>query len=167
MVLRLMTWSVVTSLWLGGCSKQPSTEAPQKPATSAGQSSSWTECLGLWKGGNQPAAVEKFLALNWDAPDLFSASSPLRYSEAEIVGLPAATREQVMKEAMTEIQTLKALAAQVQELRKQALAQKDQAKADQCVQCLQRCGARLEQPSSMKILQLVGTAIKKMAAREP
>jgi hypothetical protein len=154
-------------LWLSACSQKSPSESPQKTGNAAGQSSAWVECLGLWNGGNTSGAVDKFLALDWDAPGLFSSSSPLHYSEAEIVAMSETQREQVMKQALADIQVLKAMAARVQEIRKQALAQKDQAKADQCVQCLQRCGTRLEQPSSMKLLQLVGTSLKKMAAREP
>lgn len=164
---RVSAWAMAGCLWLSACSQKPSSESPLKTSDAATQPAAWEECLGLWTGGNQPAAVEKFLAMDWDAPGLFSSSSPLHYSEAEIVAMSEATRGQVMKQAAAEIQVLKSLAARVQEIRKQALAQKDQAKADQCVQCLQRCGARLEQPSSMRILQLVGTAVRKLAAREP
>ncbi len=155
--------TAISLLWMGGCSKKaPGSTALQPGAVS--QPTPLENCIALWSSGQPEAAMEKFVALDWNATTLFSAGSPLHYSEAEFVALPAAAREQAMIRILAEAQQLKALARRVADTGRQTLAQGDRTRADQCAGSLQRCGARLDQPKSLQLLRQMGIAVKKMAA---
>jgi hypothetical protein len=152
-------------LWLCGCGKHDSAQ-PQGPSVGGGGSGSPTALetsLTLWTAGNQEAALEKFLAVDFSKTRLFSTGAPLAYSETDFVQLPEAARAKVGELALKDLSTLKALARAVADKAKAAASAGDAAKAERWLGQLKRCGEALDQPSRLKIAQLVGKALVKLA----
>ena len=104
------------------------------------------------------------MKLDFTQGRLFSAGNVMSYTESQFVALPASAREAMSKPMMADLATIKALARRVQETGKEAQTKGDATIASLCRQQLEKFGDSLSQPSSLLIVQLVGKAVKKMAA---
>jgi hypothetical protein len=110
------------------------------------------------------AAVEAFLELNLAQGKLFSQGSALSYSESEFVNLPSAAREKLGQQATADVARVKQLATEVRSRRNAARTAGDTALAERCNTQLATLGERLEGPDNLKLTQLVGRAVLRMAS---
>jgi hypothetical protein len=147
------------ALAIAGCGKK------QVAAGASGSATPLEQVLASWQQGDQAGAVQRFLKADWKSGPIFAPGSPLNHRESELPGLSPAAQEKLMKEVVAQLSDLKALAKAVRD-QGQAAAGTDPAQARLCFIKLNECGAALDQPEGMKIVQLVGRAFRKMAAAE-
>ena len=114
---------------------------------------------------NQDAAVEKLLALDLTQPKLFSPDTPLSCSEAEFSRLAPAVAAEAIKQASADLQILKQLARELKTRRDEAKTSGNSALAERYQSRLLQLAARLQGPEHLKLTQLVGSGISKMAAQ--
>ena len=114
---------------------------------------------------NQDAAVEKLLALDLTQPKLFSPDTPLSCSEAEFSRLAPAVAAEAIKQASADLQILKQLARELKTRRDEAKTSGNSALAERYQSRLLQLAARLQGPENLKLTQLVGSGISKMAAQ--
>jgi hypothetical protein len=144
---------------LVGCN--PSGESTDQSASSS-RAASFESCLELIHSDTN-AAVEAFLDLDLSKAKLFSPAAAMSYSESEFVKLPAAAREKLGQQAITEAELVKRLATEVRSWRNAARASGDTALAERCSAQLAKLGERLEGSDNLKLTQLVGKAVSRMA----
>ena len=147
------------TLALAACDKINSASGTATTLTSLEQS------LITWKRGDQDRAVQQFLETKWDSRPIFTAGTPLSYRESELQGMSQTELQNLLGEVMVELSQVKRLAAAVQE-KGIAAAKTDPAFAQRCSTQLNQCGKALNRPKAMKIVQLTGQSIGKMAALE-
>jgi len=160
-VASLVTMALAATLAaaLVGCGKQ------QTPAGATGKPAPLDQVLASWQQGDQAGAIQRFLETDWKSSSAIGARSPLSHRESELPGMSAAARDKLAKEVMAQLSDLKALARAVRD-QGQAAAGTDPAQARRCFAKLEECGAALDKPEGMKIVQLVGQALRKMAAAQ-
>ena len=152
------------------CKPRPKIEtqpSPAGPPQTAGQTSALTNlssCLSEMER-SQDAAVEKFLGLDLTQPKLFSPDTPLSYSEAEFSRLAPAVAAEAIKQASADLQILKQLARELKTRRDEAKTSGNSALAERYQSRLLQLAARLQGPENLKLTQLVGSGISKMAAQ--
>ena len=132
------------------------------PSATVGRATGFESCLELIDH-DVNAAVKAFLDLDLSQGELFSPGSALSYSESDFVKLPAAAREKLGQQAITEVEPIKRLATEVRSRRNAAKAAGDTMLAGKCTAQLARLGERLEGPDNLKLTQLVGKAVGRMA----
>jgi len=151
-----------------GCSQKE--DAPESPADSV-QSDMKTDdpgntanepavklitfdhVLQLYAGGQQDKAVDLFLKIQWDQPDIFAQDSVFQISEAEFVGSPRSEQEQISQKASNVSKEVKALA-------KYTIQQaKEQGGYEPTRNALIACGKRLSQDDQLLLIQMVGKAV--------
>ena len=114
---------------------------------------------------DQDAAVEKFLALDLTQVKLFSPDTPLAYSEAEFSALKPAVAAETIKRVSADLHLVKMLARELKTRRDQARTSGDTTLADRYHTKLLQLGSRLQGPENLKLTQLVGAGINKLAAQ--
>jgi CRP-like cAMP-binding protein len=112
---------------------------------------------------NPTTGVDAFMALDVSAGKLFTPGSALGYSETEFIKLSRAVMEQTSQRALDDLARIKTLAREVKTRGDAARAQGDNSAADRYTAQLQKLGQRLGGPDQLKITQLVGQAIVKLA----
>ena len=155
-----------TLTWLAGCGDQSASKTTPKEGSTAvgGKASPLEESLARWRGGDQAGAIQRFLETDWKTGEPnFAPNSPLSLREKGVLTMSAAERERLMGEVMVQLKDLKQLAVAVRE-KGTAAAAADPALAQRCFAKLDECGAALDQPEALKILQLTAQAIRKMGA---
>jgi len=155
-----------TLIGLAGCGDQSASKTPPTEGATAGgeKPTPLEESLARWRAGDQAGAIQQFLETDWKKSEPnFAPNSPLGLREKDLLTLSAAERERLVGEAMVQLKDLKQLATAVRE-RGTAAAATDPALARRCLAKLDQCGAALDQPEALKILQLTAQAIRKMAA---
>ncbi len=163
------TLTVVTMLViaLAGCGRRtgPST-SPSGSASSATRPAVAEPVLSAWQQGDSAGAIRRFLEADWKARPLFAPGSPLSLTEDQFQSLSAADREAKGAATMAQLDAFKKLARAVAEAGQQAHASGDTAQARKDFVALRQCGEALSSPESMRIVQLVGQALTKMADAE-
>jgi hypothetical protein len=158
--------TVAVLVLLAGCSKSNTTSPRSGTGTGEKQeSSALTDCVALWSAGNQEAAIEKFLAIDWNDALLFPSGTPLAYAERDLASLSENQLRQDMGEIESIAKALKEMSLRIKQLGEEARAAGNSTEAETCFNSLGKCGTALDQPNRLKILQLVGKAIKKMAGQ--
>lgn len=155
-----------TLAWLAGCGDQSASKTmPKEGATAVGgKATPLEESLARWRAGDQAGAIQRFLEIDWNkSKPAFAPNSPLSLREKDLLTMSAAERERLVGEAMVQLKDLKQLAAAVRE-KGTSSAVADPALAQRCHAKLDECGAALDQPEALKILQLTAQAIGKMGA---
>ena len=163
---KLLVMAFTASL-IGGCgqSQQPqSAKAP--PSAPSGEQTALEQSLSAWTSGDKAGAVSQFLQIDWTKGKPFSSGSVLHYTEAEFAALPPDTRTKLAGQMTADIAALKELARQVSQQGREATAKGDKAEGAKYFNAINQCGERLEQPDCLLLLQQVGKAFKKLAAKE-
>ena len=160
------------SILLAGCGRNrdsssvpepsPKTEIRPSPAGAAVAQ----PALTAWQQGDKSAAISSFVGADWSARPLFAPGSVLNLSEAQFKALPAADRETKSNEMLSQLASLKQLAAAVAQAGRDADSKGDTAQAQKYFRSLQQCGAALDDPQCLLIVQKVGKAVKEMADKE-
>lgn len=152
----------VTLVACAGCGRKQaagtSDKSPSAPGTASAQ-----PALDLWMAGDTAAATEQFLQADFRQGPLFTAASPLRLSETELLSLPVSERQAKIEQVMRQTGELRKLAGHIAKSGQEAVGRKDIATARQHFEKLQQFGAALEQANPPKITQLAAQAIKKQA----
>ena len=145
---------------LAGSSCKPRPTA--KPDQNSGPTKVETCLVAINNDTN--SAIEQFLEADLTQGKLFSRENPLSYSEADFAKLDRSSRDKVFQKATSELTAAKKLARAVKERRDHARSSGDTALATKCNAQLSEFAERLQGPENLKLTQLVGAAIKKMAA---
>jgi len=161
----------LAGLLAAGCDRGQQTQAGSTQAATAASLSStnqtqFEKCLSSWSAGNQDAAIQSVLDLNLRDSKLFSPGSALALSEAQFIALPPAARESLSPPMLADLASIKGLCRRLQEEGREAKARGDAAKATKCFGQIKLLGEQLDQPSVVLVGQLVGKALKKLAAKE-
>lgn len=154
----LLTFAI--AVLLAGCGQRASSPPRPTPTTPL------EVALASWHDGDQEAALQRFLETDWTTPPLFTPGSPLALKESDLRGLSQAQLKSDMEYVMAQLADLKRLAAAVRDTASAAEAT-DPAFAKRCRAQLYQCGAALDRPDRLKIVQLVGRAVRQMPAPTP
>lgn len=158
-------WVVAAGLTLGAVPRgEAAASGPVRVAASTA-SSGVEEVLRLWNAGKKDEALEGFLRVDFARRPLFPKGSPLGYSEKDFMALPRAVNEKMHAQILEEVRTMKGLAVHVKEAAAAARARGDGVRSEACLTQLKKFGAALEHPDSLALLQMVGKAFTKLAAR--
>ena len=164
-----ITVIMAATILIAGCGKKsPSSSATPPPAQADAASSSPAAqpALTAWQQGDKAAAVSSFLAADWSARPLFAADSPLSLSESQFKALSDADRQTKSSAMMSQLDSLKQLAAAVAQAGRDAASKGDTAQAKKYFTSLKQCGTALSSPGCLQIVQLVGKAFDKLSDKE-
>jgi hypothetical protein len=153
---------LTVSLLLAGCGKK-TTPPSSNPSTAAPVTES---AMTAWQQGDTPKAVSSFVETDWSSRPLFAASSTLSLTEYQFKALSDAERQAKSAEMMSQLGSVKKLAAAVAQAGRDAAAKGDTAQARKYFTSLKECGTALESPDCLSLVQLVGKAFKKLADTE-
>lgn len=123
------------------------------------------EPLSLWKQGDKPAAVRRFVATDWSAGRLFPADSVLSLGEKDFAALSATEREAKGAEMHAVIEDLRNLARAVEDSGVDAASAQDPRQARACFESLRNFGRALDAPQGLLLVRMVGQSIEKKAAK--
>lgn len=119
-----------------------------------------------WQKGDKSGAIGRFVEADWSARPLFEPGAAMSLSEEQFQKLSVAEIDAKMKEVLPQINTLRQIAQGVMEAGKEAAKLGDRAKAKKHFTAVKQCGEAIEKDNTLKIVQLVGKAIAKMADAE-
>ncbi len=151
-----------------GCGeKNPAHSGPDRNQSSPATASATPleEALSQWQTGNHAGAVQRFIEIDWKSAPAIRAGSTLSRKESDLPGMPAPEREKLVADVIAQLNVLRELAGAVRD-HGVATAATDQELSRRCWSKLDECGAALDRPEGLKILQLTAQAIRKMAAKE-
>lgn len=131
------------------------------------QPAGFDEVLQLWRTGKKDEALRHFALVDFARRPLFPTGSPLAYSEKEFVALPRAVNEKLHAQILEEVRPMKGFALYVKEAAAAAAQRGDKTRADLYLGQLKKCGAALEHPDSLALLQAVGKAFGRLASEAP
>ena len=161
----LLAMALTASL-MAGCRQNNQTQSAKAPLPApSGERTALEQSISAWTSGDKAGAVTQFLQIDWTKGKPFSTGSVLHYSEAEFAALPPGTRTK-LDEKMGDITALKELCKQVGQQGRDAAAKGDKAEAAKYFNAINQCGERLDRPDCLVLLQQVGKALKKLAAKE-
>jgi hypothetical protein len=153
---------LTVSLLLTGCGKKA---GPPSSASSAAAPVAQPS-MTAWQQGDKSAAISSFVETDWSSGPLFAANSTLSLSEDQFKALSNADRQTKSGEMMSQLDSLKKLAAAVAQAGRDAASRGDTAQARKYFSSLKQCGTALDNADRLRIVQLVGQALKKMADAE-
>ncbi len=117
--------------------------------------------LALWRQGDKSTAIDQFVKIDWNSKPVLSAKSPLAAKEKDLPAMSAAGREKLMGEVMPLLKDVKQLASAV---KAKADAAQDVALRKDYLMAVDKCGLALDTQDALKIVQLTGKSLRKMAA---
>jgi len=150
------------SLLLAGCGKK----ANAPTASSSSPAAVAQPALTAWQQGDQSAAISSFVATDWSSRPLFPPNSPLSLSEDQFKALSNGERQSKSAEMMPQVDSLKRLAAAVAQAGREAASKGDTVLARKHFNSLKQCGAALNSPDGLRLVQLVGQGLQKLADAE-
>jgi hypothetical protein len=164
--IEFRQWSALLlaalTLWLAsGCGQG---SAPK--ATLKGPTTPLEQTISLWSSGSTNQALDAFLKLDFSQQGLFSTGSVLGCSESEFAALPQKARDESSKQMMEDLRALKELCNRVAQKGREFKAKGDATNAQQCFKQVEKCGESLEKPNRLKVEQLIGKSVKKLAGKE-
>jgi hypothetical protein len=122
--------------------------------------------MAAWEQGDYSGAIARFVETDWNANPLFASDCALSLSEGQFQALSAAERRAKTDEMMSQLNSLKQLGAAVAKAGREAASKGDSVLARKHFTSLQQCGAALERPERLKLAQLVGQALRRLADPE-
>jgi hypothetical protein len=120
------------------------------------------QALARWKQGDKGGAVEQFLNIDWKATPVVSPNSPLAKKEKDLPTMSESARQKLMQEVMPWLQDLKQLAGAVRD-KASSEEPKNPTAARAYLAKIAECGAALDKPEALRIVQLTAQALRKMA----
>jgi hypothetical protein len=163
MKTSIISAAIAASLLLAGCGKQPASPY-SKPQPAAAPVVPPT--VDTWLHGDKSAAISSFAQADWTGRPLFAPGSGLSLSEDQFKRLSAAERQAASTEILPQLDALKWLAAAVAQAGRDAAAKGDAAQARKYFTSLQLCGAALQSPDCLGLVQVVGKSLKKLGDSE-
>ena len=165
MKYAIITGVMAVTILMAGCGKKSpssSTTLPSAQAATASSSPAAQPALTAWQQGDKAAAVSSFLAADWSARPLFATGSTLNLTEDQFKELSETDRH----EMLTQLASLKQLAASVGQAGLDAASKGDVTQARKDFTSVKQFGAALESPNYTILVQLVGKAFEKMSDTE-
>jgi major membrane immunogen (membrane-anchored lipoprotein) len=157
-----ITAVLTVSLLLAGCGKKAG-----PPGSNASAAAPIAQpCMTAWQQGDKAAAISAFVETEWSSGPLFAADSTLSLTEDQYKALSNADRQAKSGEMMPQLDSLKKLAAAVAQAGRDAASKGDTAQARKYFTSLKQCGTALDNADRLRMVQLVGQALKKMADAE-
>jgi hypothetical protein len=153
---------LTVSLLLTGCGKKA--DPPGSTASAAAPIAQ--PSMTAWQQGDKATAISTFVETDWSSGPLFAANSTLSLSEDQFKALSNADRQAQSGEMMSQLDSLKKLAAAVAQAGRDAASKGDGAQARKYFTSLKQCGTALDHADRLRMVQLVGQALKKMADAE-
>jgi len=163
---------IAASMFLAGCGKEDGSSGrsapPKKQQTgdASAAAPATQSAMTAWQQGDKSTAISRFLETDWSVRGSFASDSPLSLSEDQFKALSDNDRQAKSSEMLPQLDSLKKLAAAVAQTGRDAASKGDSAQARKCFTSLKECGTALDDSSSLRIVQLVGQAFKKMADAE-
>ena len=163
----IITGVVAATVLIVGCDKKDgssgsSATSPTAQADAASPLPAAQPALTAWKQGDKAAAVSSFLAADWSARPLFASGSTLNLTEDQFKALSEADRHDML----TQLASLKQLAASVGQAGLDAVSKGDAAQARKNFTSVKQFGAALQSPNYTLLVQQVGKAFEKMSDTE-
>ena len=153
---------ITVSLLAAGCGKKANPAAPTPSAAAAVAQPAMT----AWQQGDKSTAVSSFVDIDWAKRPLFESGSVLALTEKQFKALSNTERQTKSAELTAQLDALKQLVAAVAQAGRDAAAKGDTAQARKCFSALKQCGAALESPDCLSLVQLVGKAVQRMGDAE-
>ncbi|MEY2409241.1 MAG: hypothetical protein QOF48_1911 [Verrucomicrobiota bacterium] len=148
---------------LMGCNKKPAASGnvavPQTPTVSQ-------PVMAAWQRGDKSAAAKLFIETDWSARPLFAPESVLGLSEPQFVALRSSDRQVKTDELFVQLDALKRLASEVAQAGRDAAAGGDMAAAQKHFWALKQFGTNLDTTNNLRVVQLVGQAMTRIADAE-
>ena len=119
-----------------------------------------------WQKGDKAGTIARFVETDWSARPFFAPGSAMSLSEEQFQKLTVTEIDAKMKEVLPQTNTLRQIAFGVMEAGKEAAKQNDAAKAKKHFTAVKQCGEAIEKIDTLKIVQLIGKAIVKLADAE-
>jgi hypothetical protein len=125
------------------------------------------DALALWANGDQAAAAEVFLAIDWSHP-AFAKDSIFRMKETEFVALPIAERQRVTSEILIpKVRAWGGLNRYVRDTARSAASSGKVSEARSSFQQMKACGEFfLANPDALALVRAVGKDLVGGAAGE-
>ncbi|MBN2133118.1 MAG: hypothetical protein JW741_26695 [Sedimentisphaerales bacterium] len=121
------------------------------------------EVLVSWNMGKRDEAVEKFLAIQWDAPTAFQGIPMLVMSEQQLTSLSPEQQERIVQGTQNLSDVLRIIVAHMIATGETKAAAGDTDSAKAHFAAVQRCGEALAKPGRMQDVQAMGQAIAQLA----
>ncbi len=156
---------MVATISMAGCGKKSSSSSATPPTQAEAASSSLPvsqAALTAWQHGDRAEAISNFLAANWSSRPLFAVGSKLNVNEDQFKALSEADRA----EMITQLDSLKELAAAVGHAGLDSASKGDVTQARKDFTSVKQFGAALESPDYSLIVQDIGKAFGKMSDTE-
>lgn len=172
MKAQIVSGIITTTLLLAGCGQKSSSNSSSSSPTKTQQDTTsattpvMQPALTAWEQGDMSSAVSHFLEANWNARPLFPPGSVLSLSEDQFKLLSAADRQAKSGEMMSQLDSLKQLAAAVAQAGRDAASKGDSVQARKCFTALKQCGEALDGANSLAMVKLVGQGFEKRADAE-
>jgi hypothetical protein len=162
--------AVLTVLLLSvGCSEPANSPVSGPPANSLAVSLPPPPAelaLQAWGKRDVATAIETFTDTDWSTPPLFAVGSALNLTQQEFLALPVAERATAEKSVLSHMKTLKRLALAVAEAGRDEALQGHVADARKRFSAMGRCGAALDRPDCLLLVQPLGKLLEKTARDE-
>jgi len=121
------------------------------------------EVLVSWNTNKRDEAVQKFLAIQWDAPTAFQGIPMLVMSEQQLAALSPEQRGRIVKETQNLSDLLRIIVAHMIATGEAKAAAGDTDGAKAHFAAVQRCGEAMAKPGRMQDVQAMGQAIAQLA----
>ena len=157
----LLLISLLASPGCNSSSNPPS--APESTPATAKTRTPFEQCLTLIESDTN-AAVAAFMKIDPAKDTLFTAGSPLAYSEAEFIKLPPAVMDSMSPPMHAELEALKRIVREVKSRREQARQTGDLALAEAHTRQLAALATRLQRPDQLQLTRQVGKTIAKLTS---
>jgi hypothetical protein len=122
--------------------------------------------LTTWQQGDHASAISQFVATDWSRRPLFAPGSAMNLSETQFGALPKAEAEAKMQEFMPQLGTIRDVTKAVIQAGVDAAGKGDSAKARKYFESVKQFATALDSPEHLKIVELAGRGIQKMADAE-
>lgn len=155
------------SLLLGACGPKGSQAPPAHSSSTQASATSNTRLETAFHLANEnPAkAADEFMRIDLAEASLFSPGSPLSYSETQFMKLPREANEKLARQAQDDLALIKKMVAEIKTRRDQSRAAGNAEMVRQFNSQLEKFASKLEEPGNLAITQLVGKAVRKVAAQ--
>ena len=121
------------------------------------------EVLVSWNMGKRDEAVEKFLAIQWDAPTAFQGIPMLVMSEQQLTTLSQPQQDRIIREMQNLSDVLRIIVAHMIATGETKAGAGDTEGAKAHFAAVQQCGEALARPGRMQDVQAMGQAIAQLA----
>jgi len=121
------------------------------------------EVFVSWNMGKKDAAVQQFLAIQWDDPAAFQGIPMLVMSEQQLTSLSQEQRNRIVQETQGLSAVLRSIATHVIAAGETQAAAGDADNAKAHFDAVRQCGQALKSPDRLQVVQVVGKAMVQLA----